>query len=93
VAEKVTQKPDAYLVTPNDHQINTLFAWLSVDANGMEGIMSVLLGDQHFPCVMSTATSAMRLVPTMQEAAKQVPSRRIRLVQYERGKELTEVKR
>lgn len=54
----------------NSHQINSLYAWLSVDEKGDEGIIAVNVGNQTFPAVVSKLSLAMELEKTMLKIKK-----------------------
>lgn len=83
------ERPDAVLIVPNTKKIDVLFAWLSVDGNGNEGIMSAQLDDQHFPCITSDKKLALKMRGKLQHAVRAVGrSRDLKLVTFERGEEL-----
>jgi len=59
------------LELPNEAPIERIWAFLSRDAKGKEGIMEAVIGDQHFPLVTGTE----RIVAKMEQLARTVAKR------------------
>jgi len=67
-----------------------LFAWLSRDADGTEGVIAAPVGGLVFPLVLADLARARRLTPIAREAAS-LRGQSARLVKFTRAETITEL--
>lgn len=69
--------------------INKITAFLSVDLNGTEGVITAQIGNQMYPLITGDERMIQKMLEIAQPACRQ-NGVKLKIVQYTEGKDVTE---
>lgn len=75
----------------NLHPIDSLYAYVSCDESGNEGIIAGAIGNQHYPLVFAGKEMALRTMTTAQTVCD-AANVDVRLVRFDRSQVIEQLK-